>query len=81
MYHSDVNEQDTRTIGRAGDCDIVLDHRSVSRVHATVQATQEGYLAVLDADSSNGTFLHRNGRWIRVRKVIPPLPSPLGISS
>ena len=70
MYHSDVNEQDTRTIGRAGDCDIVLDHRSVSRVHATVQATQEGYLAVLDADSSNGTFLHRNGHWIRVRKVI-----------
>ena len=55
---------------RAGDCDIVLDHHSVSRVHATVQATQEGYLAVLDADSSNGTFLHRNGRWIRVRKVI-----------
>jgi hypothetical protein len=25
---------------------------------------------VLDADSSNGTFLQRNGRWIRVRKVI-----------
>ena len=70
MYHSGVNEQDTRTIGRSEDCDIVLDHGSVSRVHATVQATPDGYLAVMDADSSNGTFLHRNGRWIRVRKAI-----------
>jgi pSer/pThr/pTyr-binding forkhead associated (FHA) protein len=70
MYHSDVKEQDTRIIGRAPDCDVVLDHRSVSRVHASVQATPEGYLAVADVDSSNGTFLHRNGRWIRIRKVI-----------
>ncbi len=70
MYHSDVDEQHTQSIGRAADCDLVLDHPSVSRVHASVQATPEGYLAVLDGDSSNGTFLHRNGRWIRVRKVI-----------
>jgi pSer/pThr/pTyr-binding forkhead associated (FHA) protein len=70
MYHSDVNEQQTQSIGRAADCDVVLDHPSVSRLHATAQVTPEGYLAVLDIDSSNGTFLHRNGRWIRVRKVI-----------
>lgn len=70
MYHSGVNQQDKRNIGRAADCDIVLDHHSVSRLHATVQATTEGYLAVVDADSSNGTFLNRNGHWIRVRKVI-----------
>ena len=70
MYHSDVRQQDKRIIGRAEDCDMVLDHPSVSRLHATVQATPEGYLAVVDADSSNGTFLHRNGRWIRIRKVI-----------
>jgi len=70
MYHSGVKQQDKRIIGRAEDCDMVLDHPSVSRMHATVQATPEGYLAVVDADSSNGTFLHRNGRWIRIRKVI-----------
>jgi len=70
MYHSDVRQQDKRIIGRAEDCDMVLDHPSVSRLHATVQATPEGYLAVVDAESSNGTFLHRNGRWIRIRKVI-----------
>ena len=70
MYHSDVKEQDTRIIGRTPDCDMVLDHGSVSRAHASVQATPEGYLAVTDMDSSNGTFLHRNGRWVRIRKVI-----------
>jgi len=70
MYHSDVIEQDTRTIGRGADCDVVLDHGTVSRLHARVQATPDGYLAVMDADSGNGTFLHRNGHWIRVRKVI-----------
>jgi len=70
MYHSDVRQQDKRIIGRAEDCDMVLNHPSVSRLHATVQAKPDGYLAVVDAESSNGTFLHRNGRWIRIRKVI-----------
>jgi len=70
MYHSDVNDQDIRTIGRSEHCDVVLGHHSVSRQHATVQATADGYLAVTDTDSSNGTFLHRNGHWIRVRRVI-----------
>ena len=70
MYHSGVNENDTRSIGRATGCDIEVDHESVSRLHATVQPTEEGYLSVQDAGSSNGTFLHRNGRWVRVRRVI-----------
>jgi pSer/pThr/pTyr-binding forkhead associated (FHA) protein len=47
-----------------------LNHESVSRVHANIEVTGEGYLSVQDAHSSNGTFLHRNGRWIQARKVI-----------
>jgi pSer/pThr/pTyr-binding forkhead associated (FHA) protein len=70
MYHSGVKDHENRTIGRDPGCHVVLQHGSVSRVHATAWLTSEGYLAVQDADSSNGTFLHRNGRWIRVRKVI-----------
>jgi pSer/pThr/pTyr-binding forkhead associated (FHA) protein len=70
MYHSGVTNQETRTIGRGADCHMVLDSDSVSRLHATVHATPEGFLSVQDARSSNGTFLHRNGRWIRARKVI-----------
>ena len=59
-----------KTIGRSAECGIVLDHESVSRVHAQVQVTDEGYLAVQDVNSRNGTFLNRNNRWIQVRKVI-----------
>jgi pSer/pThr/pTyr-binding forkhead associated (FHA) protein len=70
MYHSGVKDHETRTIGRDPGCNVLLQHGSVSRIHATAWLTSEGYLAVQDADSSNGTFLHRNGRWIRVRKVI-----------
>jgi pSer/pThr/pTyr-binding forkhead associated (FHA) protein len=70
MYHSGVNNHEAKTVGRSPGCSVVLDDRSVSRRHATVQTTEEGYLAVQDTDSSNGTWLHRNGRWIRVRRVI-----------
>lgn len=70
MYHSVVNEKDTRSVGRAAGCDLTLNHHSVSRSHATVQVTEEGYLAVQDDGSRNGTWLHRNGRWVHCRRVI-----------
>jgi pSer/pThr/pTyr-binding forkhead associated (FHA) protein len=69
MYYSDM-KTNGKTIGRASECNLVVDHESVSRIHANIEVTGEGYLAVQDARSSNGTFLHRNGRWIRTRKVI-----------
>ena len=70
MYHSGVNAQHPLTIGRSVDCQLVLDDTSVSRRHATVAVTPEGYLAVHDLESANGTWLHRSGRWIRVRRAI-----------
>ncbi|MBT8058620.1 MAG: FHA domain-containing protein [Gammaproteobacteria bacterium] len=70
MYHSGVNAKESQTVGRSAACGLVLSHASVSRLHAHVEVTGEGYLSVLDAGSSNGTWLHRNGRWIQARKVI-----------
>jgi pSer/pThr/pTyr-binding forkhead associated (FHA) protein len=70
MYHSGVKDHDDKTIGRASDCNLVLEDDSVSRLHAIAQVTPEAHLAVQDSDSRNGTFLHRNGRWVRIRKVI-----------
>ena len=69
MYHSGM-KNNGKTIGRSSDCHLVLDHDSVSRLHANIEVTDEGYLSVQDAHSSNGTFLHRNGHWIRGRRVI-----------
>jgi hypothetical protein len=59
-----------KTIGRAAECSLVLDHDSVSRTHAQAEVTDKGYLSIRDAASSNGTFLHRKGRWIRVSRVV-----------
>jgi len=57
------------TCGREHPCDLVLEHPSVSRVHAYIELADGGQVSLLDADSSNGTFLHRNDGWIRVKKV------------
>ncbi len=47
------------TIGRGGDCDIVLDDRQVSRIHARI-AWRDDHYEIEDLGSKNGT--HLNGR-------------------
>lgn len=50
-------EQDSISIGRGEDQDIVIDNTSVSRKHAEIR--KEGFRWVVeDLGSSNGTFLH-----------------------
>ena len=44
-------------IGRLQDNDIVIDNLSVSRKHAVIKSTKEGY-TVTDLGSKNGTFLN-----------------------
>lgn len=55
------------TIGRAESCEVVLDHADVSREHARVVATPEGF-AVEDLGSRNGTVV--NSELIRARQVL-----------
>ena len=52
-------ERSTLTIGRSADCDIVLDDRQVSRMHARIQWVKDHY-EIEDLGSKNGT--HLNGR-------------------
>ncbi len=49
-------------VGRATDCDLSLNHASVSKVHAALLMNREGTLLVSDTGSTNGTFI--NGRRI-----------------
>src|SRR5262245_10259005 len=44
-------------LGRGDDCDITLNDHSVSRRHARIEPTPEGY-AVRDQQSTNGTFVN-----------------------
>lgn len=59
-----------RHVGRASDCDLVLADESVAPRHARVEITAEGYIAVRDEESPAGTHLKRNGRWVRVRRIV-----------
>lgn len=56
-----VLDQEQVTIGRAGDCDIVLPRRQVSRYHAVIERVDEGCV-LRDLGSKNGTYV--NGRQI-----------------
>lgn len=46
-----------RTIGRAPRADVILDVPLVSRLHCRLEAGREA-IAVLDLDSTNGTFVN-----------------------
>lgn len=52
----------TVTIGRASDCDIVIDHPAVSRRHAEIRC-QGNVCQITDLNSFNGTFV--NGRRVQ----------------
>jgi len=65
-------------IGRGSDCVIHIDDHSVSRKHARIDPTPQGYLAV-DLGSTNGTFVNdqpinqqllRDGDYVRVGNCI-----------
>ena len=61
---------ETRTCGREPSCDLVLEHSTLSRLHARIELLNDGLVTISDAGSSNGTFLNRNDCWIRARRVI-----------
>ncbi|MCC2672909.1 MAG: hypothetical protein K0Q72_5381 [Armatimonadetes bacterium] len=56
-----VGEGSTR-VGRGAECELVLDSRQVSRVHAVIEAI-DGCFRLLDEGSRNGTYV--NGRRVR----------------
>lgn len=58
-----------KTLGSLADCDLVVAGDTVSPIHAQLMLTREGFLNVLDAGSDHGTWLGRNGQWIRVMKA------------
>jgi tetratricopeptide (TPR) repeat protein len=57
-------------VGRAADCDVVLDDESVSRRHAQLARDERGLYRVRDLDSGNGTFL--DGKEIGKEPVLVP---------
>ncbi|MDD9933498.1 MAG: FHA domain-containing protein [Myxococcales bacterium] len=57
-------------IGRDPGCDIPVADDSMSRVHAEIELTADGKLAITDRGSSNGTFLVRGGQQERITRAV-----------
>ena len=73
-----IPEQGTLLIGRDPDCQIVINHSSISWQHAKLQV-RNGAWSLLDLNSSNGTFVDgkkitkvevTSDSWIRVGTVV-----------
>lgn len=56
----------TIRIGRARDADVRIDSQGVSRVHAKLTIDDRGGYLISDLGSTNGTFIFRPNRWVRV---------------
>jgi DNA-binding response OmpR family regulator len=52
------NISDILSIGRGSECDIIINDRQVSRVHAQIRTTMSNQIFLEDLDSKNGTYLN-----------------------
>jgi pSer/pThr/pTyr-binding forkhead associated (FHA) protein len=60
--------KDMTVVGRKDECDIRLDHKSVSKMHCVIVKT-DGLLLLRDLGSTNGTRV--NGQRIRRAALLP----------
>ncbi|HEV3256575.1 MAG TPA: FHA domain-containing protein [Gemmataceae bacterium] len=61
-------DKDLTLVGRKEDCDLRLDHKSVSKMHCIIVKT-DGLLLVRDLGSTNGTRV--NGQRVRRAALLP----------
>jgi hypothetical protein len=54
----DIDPGQSITIGRSGTNDLIVDHGSVSKIHASVALSSKSELSVADTGSTNGTFIN-----------------------
>jgi pSer/pThr/pTyr-binding forkhead associated (FHA) protein len=50
--------RDLVVLGRGEECDVILNHASVSRVHAEIQSLGDGRYEILDRESANGVRIN-----------------------
>jgi pSer/pThr/pTyr-binding forkhead associated (FHA) protein len=60
--------QDLTLVGRQEDCDLRLDHKSVSKMHCVI-VKSDGLLLLRDLGSTNGTRV--NGQRVRRAALLP----------
>ncbi len=61
-------KKDLSLVGRREDCDVFIDHKSISKLHCVVART-DGLLLIRDLGSTNGTRV--NGQRVRRAALLP----------
>jgi hypothetical protein len=64
--------KDRISVGRAKTCDVVLQTRYMSKLHAHLLRNDDGTFELRDANSSNGTF--KNGERLQQNQKVPVRP-------
>ena len=59
-----------KTCGSDPSNELVVEHASVSPLHARIELNDDGRVCLRDAGSDHGSHLNRNDTWIRIMKVI-----------
>lgn len=54
-------------IGRSETCEIHIADPTISRIHAEITVSKNTYFLV-DCNSSSGTFVQQNGKWVPLRQ-------------
>lgn len=54
------------TLGRDAAAALTVPHTTVSRIHAEVIPLSDGRVYITDCASTNGTFVHEDGRWRKI---------------
>ena len=53
-----LNRKPVIRIGRTAECDLRIDHPTISRLHATIEKRSNGKYVITDKGSLNGTFVN-----------------------
>lgn len=63
-----MNKQKIYKIGRSPSSDIVLADETVSAHHAELIITEDGSLYLSDTNSTHGTFIQKQGKFVKIKQ-------------
>ena len=58
---------------KTADINVTTKHNSISRHHAELIRGKDNTYLLIDRNSTNGTYVSKNGKWLKIRQQIVDL--------
>ena len=55
---------------KTADIDVTTKHDTISRYHAELICGKDNTYLLIDRNSTNGTYVSKNGEWLKIRQQI-----------